>query len=76
MDRDRVRITGIPIHPVFRNAQERGGVPVAARLDPERPTVLLLAGGFGVGPIEGIYRAMLAIERPLQVVAVAARTRR
>jgi processive 1,2-diacylglycerol beta-glucosyltransferase len=33
--------------------------------------VLQLAGGFGVGPIAKIYRALLALERPLDLVVVA-----
>jgi processive 1,2-diacylglycerol beta-glucosyltransferase len=33
--------------------------------------VLQLAGGFGVGPIEQLYRAVLSVEVPLEVVVVA-----
>jgi processive 1,2-diacylglycerol beta-glucosyltransferase len=33
--------------------------------------ILQLAGGFGVGPVEQIYKGLLGIERPLQVVVVA-----
>ena len=32
--------------------------------------VLQLAGGFGVGPIEKIYKALLEIERPMEIVIV------
>jgi processive 1,2-diacylglycerol beta-glucosyltransferase len=39
----------------------------------DRPVVLQLAGGFGVGPIEKLFRAILSIEQPLEVVCVAGR---
>lgn len=68
-----VRITGIPIHPAF--SQPKDGAECLARhgLSGDRPVLLQLAGGFGVGPIAELYRAVLAIETPLQVVVVAGR---
>lgn len=71
VDRARVEISGIPIHPVFATPKSAAECRSRHKLDPKLPTLLLLAGGFGVGPIEKIYRAILGIERPLQVVAVA-----
>src|SRR6185437_6756839 len=35
------------------------------------PIVLQLAGGFGVGPIERLFRGVLAVETPVEVVVVA-----
>ena len=32
-----------------------------------------MSGGFGVGPIEQLYRAILEVERPLEVVVVTGR---
>src|SRR5207249_10990217 len=37
----------------------------------DRPIVLQLSGGFGVGPIEKLYRGILQIERPIEVIVVA-----
>jgi processive 1,2-diacylglycerol beta-glucosyltransferase len=39
----------------------------------DRPVVLLLAGGFGVGPIEKIFRGVLTLEQPLDIITVAGR---
>lgn len=70
VDAARIRVTGIPIHPVF----SEGKPPDAARarhgLDASRPVVLVLAGGFGVGPVEALFRGVLETETPVQVVAV------
>jgi processive 1,2-diacylglycerol beta-glucosyltransferase len=65
-------VTGIPIHPLFSETKARGVCVARQGLkgEPGTPIVLLLAGGFGVGPIEAIYREILAIDRALEVVAV------
>jgi processive 1,2-diacylglycerol beta-glucosyltransferase len=73
-------VTGIPIHPVFAEPKERAACLARQGLVGDRPVVLQLAGGFGVGPIEQILRALLDVPMPLEVVVVtgrnqAARTR-
>src|SRR6266511_1609325 len=50
---------GIPIHPVFATPKDRQACCDRHGLKGDRPVVLQLAGGFGVGPIEQIYRALL-----------------
>ena len=39
----------------------------------DRPVILQLSGGFGVGPIAELFRSLLSIELPLEIVAVAGR---
>src|SRR5262249_13520803 len=53
---DRTSVTGIPIHPVFSEAKDRTALLAKHGLKGDRPVVLQLAGGFGVGPIEKLYR--------------------
>ena len=66
-------VSGIPIHPVFSRPKDRAACIERQRLTGDRPILIQLAGGFGVGPIEAIYRAVLAIEVPLEIVVVAGR---
>jgi processive 1,2-diacylglycerol beta-glucosyltransferase len=74
VDASRIRVTGIPIDPVFATKPDRAQCFEKHGLaDDGRPVVLQLAGGFGVGPIAEIYEQILAIEQPIQVVAVAGR---
>src|SRR5712692_1074626 len=42
-------------------------------LDPDRATLLVSAGGYGVGPIERLVADLLALGQPWQIVAVAGR---
>jgi processive 1,2-diacylglycerol beta-glucosyltransferase len=37
----------------------------------DRKIVLQLAGGFGVGPIEKLYRGLLSVQTPIELVVVA-----
>jgi processive 1,2-diacylglycerol beta-glucosyltransferase len=65
--------TGIPIHPVFCRSKDRTECRKRLEIDGDQPVILQSAGGFGVGPIEKIYRALLAVEEPMQVLVVTGR---
>jgi len=71
VDRARITVTGIPIHPVFAERKSQEHCRAKHAIDSDRPVVLLLAGGFGVGPIGRMFEEILKVERPLCVVAVA-----
>jgi processive 1,2-diacylglycerol beta-glucosyltransferase len=67
---DQVRVTGIPIDPEFARPADRNEARRKFGLDLDRPVILQMAGGFGVGPIEAIFRSIREIETPLQLVVV------
>jgi processive 1,2-diacylglycerol beta-glucosyltransferase len=69
----KTRVVGIPIHPIFGEPKDRAACLAHQGLRGDRPIVLQLAGGFGVGRIEEIHRALLEIEVPLDLVVVAGR---
>jgi processive 1,2-diacylglycerol beta-glucosyltransferase len=66
-----ISVTGIPIHPVFAQEADRATCLKAQGLTGDRPILLQLAGGLGVGPIAEIYQNLLALEMPVEVVVVA-----
>jgi len=68
-----ITVTGIPIHPAFNHPSDREMCLSSHGLVGDRIIALQLAGGFGVGPVEKIYRALLEIEVPLEIVSVAGR---
>ncbi len=68
-----VETTGIPIDPVFSEPKDRAGCVAKHGLDGDRPIVVQLAGGFGVGPIAKLYTSLLQTEVPMQLVAIAGR---
>ncbi len=68
-----IQPTGIPIDPVFATPKDRAMCRAKHGLAEDRPVVLQLAGGFGVGPIASYYRALLDVEVPIQLAIVAGR---
>ena len=71
--RDTTFATGIPIHPVFAVEKDRKACLSKHGIKGDRPIVLQLAGGFGVGPIEKIHQALLAVDVPTDLIVVAGR---
>jgi processive 1,2-diacylglycerol beta-glucosyltransferase len=65
--------TGIPIHPDFTECKDRAGCLARHRLVGDRPLILQLAGGFGVGPIEQIFHSLLQVEPPIELAVVTGR---
>lgn len=52
MEPDQIKVTGLPVHPDFAQPPaDRAALRRALGWDPERPTVLVLAGGAGIGPL-------------------------
>jgi processive 1,2-diacylglycerol beta-glucosyltransferase len=68
-----ITVTGIPIHPVFARPKDRAECLARHGLTGDRPIILQLSGGFGVGPIAKLYHALLEVTRPIELVTIAGR---
>lgn len=71
--RGNLTVSGIPIDPVFTIAKEKQAMRMKHGLDADRITILVSAGGFGVGPIEHIMTSLLEMRHPAQVLAMCGR---
>jgi len=69
----KITVTGIPIDPVFAKKKNKVEMRQKHGLDNERITILLSAGGFGVGSVEPLIASLKAIEHKVQVVAICGR---
>jgi processive 1,2-diacylglycerol beta-glucosyltransferase len=69
--REKLRVTGIPVDPLFAVPADRGAARKRFGLDPQATVILVAAGGYGVGPVEQLVRDLLALQRPWQIVAIA-----
>ena len=74
----QIEVTGIPIHPNFAAAADAAATADRSGMGPTRaadvrPTVLQLAGGLGIGPIEAVHRQLLEANEPMNLVVVAGR---
>ncbi|MFY9530193.1 MAG: glycosyltransferase [Candidatus Acidiferrales bacterium] len=70
LPRETLRVTGIPVDPVFAEPKDRRAIRLKFGLDPCRITVLVAAGGHALGPVERLVNDLLALGRPWQIVAV------
>lgn len=70
---EHTRVTGIPVHPAFSRLNPRAACLASQGLQGDRPVILQLGGGFGVGPVERLYGGLLSLETPLEIVVVAGR---
>ena len=68
-----ISVTGIPIHPVFAEPADRAACLRAQGLVGDRPVLLQLCGGFGVGPVEAVYRGLLDVTVPSEIAVVCGR---
>ncbi len=62
--------TGIPIHPAFSRLPDQATAREKHGIIGDRPVILQLAGGFGVGPIEELLDAALACQQPMELILV------
>jgi len=69
--KERVRIFGIPIDPGFINEKNVNEIINAIGIDKNIPTVLIMGGGQGLGPIPEIVSSLNKMNRPIQMLIVA-----
>jgi len=72
--REIIRVTGIPIDPLFSAAVDRAAARKHLKLDAAAPVILIAAGGYGIGPVEQLVRDLLALQKPWQIVAIAGKS--
>ncbi len=67
---DDVEITGIPIAAKFSAHVDAGAVRKQFGFKSNVPTLLVLSGGFGMGPVREILAELDKVERALQIIIV------
>ena len=71
--RERITVTGIPVMPQFSAPLDRAICAGELGLKPETFTVLMMAGGAGVGGLDTLAERVLRLPDPPQLVALAGR---
>lgn len=69
----KVTTSGIPIDPVFAEPKDKLEMRAKHGLKPDVTTILVSAGGFGVGPIEHMLESLAGMQHPAQIVALCGR---
>ena len=68
---EKIRVSGIPIMPVFAERYDRAVCAAEFGLDPAKTTLLMMSGGGGVGGIELLAERILKLEGDFQLMALA-----
>jgi len=72
--REKLRVTGIPIDPLFATPVDRADARKQLRLDADAPVILISAGGYGIGPVGQLVKDLLALQGPWQIAAIAGKS--
>ena len=72
--REKLRVTGIPIDPLFATPLIRTDARKQLGLDADATVILISAGAYGVSPVEQLVKDLLALQRPWQIVAIAGKS--
>jgi len=67
---NKVFTFGIPISTRFSGTTDKESARRTLKLDDNKPTILIMGGGQGLGPIEDLVLAVNTIEKPCQLIIV------
>jgi processive 1,2-diacylglycerol beta-glucosyltransferase len=70
---EKITVSGIPIDPVFAKQKDKQEMRAKHGLEPDRTTILLSAGGFGVGSVDALVASLLSLQERAQIVAICGR---
>ena len=70
---EKITVSGIPIDPVFAQLKDKQNMRAKHRLSADRTTILLSAGGFGVGSVDALIAALMPLQHRAQIVAICGR---
>jgi processive 1,2-diacylglycerol beta-glucosyltransferase len=70
---EKLTVSGIPIDPVFSVEKDKREMRRKHSLREDLCTILVSAGGFGVGPIEHLFQSLLELKHEAQAVVICGR---
>lgn len=70
---EKITVSGIPIDPIFAEHKDKREMREKYGLAKDKLTILVSAGGFGVGKIEHLLDALSDLKTPAQILAICGR---
>jgi processive 1,2-diacylglycerol beta-glucosyltransferase len=70
ISQERIKILGIPIRNKFAESIGQEKIAKKLGLDLNIPTVLIMGGGQGLGPMKEAVRSLVRLQRPLQLIVI------
>jgi len=75
VEENRIRVTGIPVDLRFAARGDRRAERAALGFSPYRPTILLMGGNYGLGPLEEAVQSLRRLPSEVQVAVVCGNNR-
>ena len=76
VERKKIFPFGIPVHDVFFYKEDKNKLQRELGLSPGLPTILIMAGSFGVTNITQIYKSIITIDMPFQLIVITGRNQK
>lgn len=67
---EKIRVFGIPIDRIFSIKKDRKGLSAKIGIDPNKKTVLIGSGGFGVGPVKELVKELMTAKEAEQILVI------
>jgi processive 1,2-diacylglycerol beta-glucosyltransferase len=67
----RVTVSGIPVHPCFSDPVSNASILEGLGLDPDRPVIMMLAGGLGLNELSRALQQIFTLPRSVQIITVS-----
>jgi len=74
--KERIYPFGIPVSDVFFNKEDKTALLKGLGLNPALPTVLIMAGSFGVSNVLHIYKDIVKLATPFQLLLITGRNQK
>lgn len=74
--KEKVYPFGIPVHDVFFNKEDKAALLKELGLNVMLPTVLIMAGSFGVSNVMQIYKDIAKLATPFQLIIITGRNQK
>jgi processive 1,2-diacylglycerol beta-glucosyltransferase len=71
---DKMTVSGIPIDPVFAEHKDKQAMRTKHGLRQDVTTILISAGGFGVGAMDQLVASLFQMKHPVQIAAICGRS--
>jgi len=68
---NQIKVFGIPIRMKFQDRLDKQAIAHKLHLDLHVPTVLVMGGGQGLGPMKEAVKSLVELDRPLQIIVIA-----
>ena len=68
---DKIKVFGIPIRQKFSEKLDHAGLIRKLGLAQDIPTILIMGGGQGLGPMKEAVKSLMRLARPLQMIVIA-----